>query len=101
MATTGDQPGTIPQPPPTPGDGDVWGELISSEPDPELVAMYAARRRFGIEKYKTPLQRDNGRDHLEDLRQEILDAIVYAQAARRHDTVHDLRNILLTIVADW
>lgn len=67
------------QPPPTPGTGDLWRELIDAEPLPSHVrAMCEERRQLGIERYGTPLQRDNGRDFRTDLLQELLDAAVYA-----------------------
>lgn len=76
------------QPPPTPGTGDVWAELINEARGTEferLIPMMAERRQLGIDRYGTPLQRDNGRDHLVDACQELLDAAVYFRAAGRRD----------------
>ena len=74
------------QPPPTPGTGDLWRELIDANPTwdaPRTIAMCEERRLLGIERYGTPLQRDNGRDFDVDLIQELLDAAVYARGAGR------------------
>lgn len=57
-----------PQPPPIEGTGDIWLEVIKS---------MQGRRAFGIKKYGRPVQLDNGRDHLQDLYEELLDAVVY------------------------
>ena len=37
------------------------------------------RDRFGFKKYRVHLQPHNGRDGLQDLYQELLDAVVYAR----------------------
>ena len=71
------------QPPPTPGTGDVWRELIDAAGDahPDLVPLMEERRQLGIDRYGQPLQRGDGRDHLADAKQELLDAAVYLWAA--------------------
>lgn len=46
-----------------------------------VIADMEERRRFGIAKYGSPVQPHNGRDQMNDLYQELLDAAVYAQAA--------------------
>ena len=73
------------QPPPTPGTGDMWRELIDAAgpAHPRLVPMMEERRQLGIERYGQPLQRGDGRDHLSDAKQELLDAAVYLWAAGR------------------
>ncbi len=63
---------TIQQQPPSPSTGDVW-KLV--------IADMEARREFGIAKYGTPVQVENGRDHLTDALQEALDLVVYLRAA--------------------
>ena len=68
-----------PQPPPTNESGDLWSTLIAGEDDPELRALFAARREQGIAKYGRPLGRDNGRDFRADAIQEALDGLVYAE----------------------
>jgi len=70
-----------PEPDPIEGTGDVWAEVIADTEDPALRALFEARRQFGIDKYGRPLQRNNGRAHPNDLRQEIADGVVYARAA--------------------
>ena len=71
------------QPHPTHAEGDVWLEVILDTHDEQLVELYAHRREQGLERYNTPLQRDNGRDHLADAIQELTDAVVYLQAANK------------------
>lgn len=85
------------QPAPTSSGGDVWMELIVSEPDEGLRQMYAERRAFGIQKYGTPLQRDNGRDVVADAMQEALDGMVYAQQANHAEALGHFRAALLAL----
>lgn len=111
-----------PEPAPTAGTGDVWSEVISEWDDisggfpldhmmtPDVMAQFQrrgrardameARRAFGVEKYGTPLQRDNNRDHLTDCRDEALDLTVYAHClttdhVRNPDRVRELAAALL------
>lgn len=42
-----------------------------------MISDMRERHRIGIERYGAPLQHDNGRDHLVDAYQELLDAVVY------------------------
>lgn len=87
------------QPPPTPNEHQaVWPKVIEAVKlaqerstiagDVELAARYApviadmeARDRLGRERYGTPLQPHNGRDVLQDLYEELLDACAYAMQA--------------------
>lgn len=46
-----------------------------------VLADMAERDRLGRERYGTPLTTNNGRDHLVDAYQELLDAAVYLKAA--------------------
>ncbi len=85
---------STPEPAPVAGTGDVWAEIIAVEPEPSLREVFAARRQFGIDKYGTPLQRNNGRDHGNDLDQELCDGVVYARAAERPATETILRDLL-------
>lgn len=72
------------QPAPTPGTGDAWLDLLAALPvSGRLRDACLARRELGIQRYGTPLQRDNGRDHDADLLEELLDGAVYAWAERR------------------
>jgi hypothetical protein len=73
----------LPQPDPVRAEGDVWAEIISNlAPDDVLRPLCVERRQQGIDRYGTPLQRGNGRDHVADALQEALDGAVYARAAR-------------------
>ena len=68
-----------PQPPPANEAGDLWADIIAREQDPELRALFAARREQGIAKYGRPLGVGNGRDFRADAIQEALDGLVYAE----------------------
>jgi len=70
---------STPEPPPTPGEGDVWQRVIDGLPPGPVRDACIDRRAFGIAKYGTPLQAFNGRDWLKDLIQEFLDAVAYSQ----------------------
>jgi hypothetical protein len=53
-----------------------------------LIAHVQERKDFGLRKYGTPLQVDNGRDPLKDALEEILDVAVYlVQEIERRGTV--------------
>ena len=58
----------VPQPPPIPSTGDIQKLVIDD---------MEKRREFGVRKYGTPLQANNGRDALMDAYQEALDLVVY------------------------
>ncbi len=45
-----------------------------------VQADFTARKAFGLAKYGVAHQHDNGRDHLQDLYEELLDAAVYVRA---------------------
>jgi len=73
---------TCPQPPPVEGTGDAWREAINYAQSflflpTQVLEDMEARRQFGIDKYDTPLQFDNGRDYHIDAYQEALDKFVY------------------------
>jgi hypothetical protein len=81
-----DQPAPIHQPDRVP----VWNEVIKDVIEkfkfsitPTLVVIrevlddMAARDAVGRERYGTPLTTHNGRDHVVDAYQELLDAVVY------------------------
>lgn len=67
-----------PQPQPAGGTGDCWQELIDALPHHPLRAEMIARRDLGIARYGQPLRHGDGRDRARDLREELLDAAVYA-----------------------
>jgi len=90
------------EPAPEASSGDVWAEVIihyvtEAEHDETVVEWMRARREFGIAKYGTPLQRDNGRDPVADLRDELLDGCAYALAAGNHDILQRLFEALETL----
>ena len=45
-----------------------------------VVADVKARKALGVRKYGRALQAGNGRDHLKDLYEELLDAACYVRA---------------------
>lgn len=53
------------------------GGCLDMPPD-EIQKALIARAEDGVKKYGTPLMSFNGRDAREDLRQELLDALMYA-----------------------
>lgn len=64
-------------PPPQPGTGDVWQEIIDSlSINHPMRAACVKRRELGLARYGYPLQYGNGRK--EDLEEELLDAAAYA-----------------------
>ncbi|QGH79249.1 hypothetical protein KNU78_gp06 [Gordonia phage Sukkupi] len=66
--TTGERWG-FGQPAPEPSDAPSAHDLV--------IGDMARRKEFGLAKYGTPLQHDNGRDHLVDAYKEVLDLAVY------------------------
>lgn len=68
---------STPEPPPTPGTGDVWQSVIERLPPGKLRDACVERRAFGLRKYGTVLQANNGRDCWADAWQEVLDLIAY------------------------
>lgn len=52
-----------------------------AEPTVDLVMVdLLERKRLGIAHYGMPHQHDNGRDHLVDAYEELLDAAIYLRA---------------------
>ncbi len=80
-----DRPGD--QPLPVPSDGPSMHDLVCADLEarwtarlsPRIVADMQARKQLGLERYKTLLQADNGRDSLLDLYEELEDAVAYAK----------------------
>jgi hypothetical protein len=50
-----------------------------------VAADLAARKALGVRRYGTPLQAGNGRDALQDMYEELLDACVYAKQRLMED----------------
>ena len=76
---------TTPEPPPTPGTGDVWQSVIDRLPPGRLRDACVERRAFGLKKYGTVLQANNGRDWRKDALQEALDLIAYSAQGGMED----------------
>ena len=106
-----------PEPPPEDADGDVIAEAIDRERASaraatsvvpvcesflaeveEVCAALEARRAFGLAKYGKPLQRGNGRDHLRDSLDELLDAMAYAHAADDWDLYDSARRAVVVAI---
>ena len=58
----------------------LWLEYIDAPP--ETLQLIRERDRFGRQKYGQPLMTDDGRDTIEDARQELGDLIQYVFKAR-------------------
>jgi hypothetical protein len=75
------------QPAPT-GDGrEVWPEVIASlvnedDSNAQLISACQLRNEFGRAKYGRTLRMGDGRNHLVDALQELLDAMAYLSAHR-------------------
>lgn len=95
-----------PEPAPVPKGRVVYDSLISSLKSfdtgddkssaaarDDLVTLVTQRHNFGKKKYNQPLMTEDGRDTVEDLRQEIGDAAQYAFKAvmRGEDLTAPLR----------
>lgn len=74
-----------PEPPPIPTNGRPTWDLVISDAkschvSAEIIADMRERHLAGVRKYGTPLTAANGRDHLVDAYQELLDFVVYLRA---------------------
>jgi len=85
------------QPPPEPGKGDLWQDVMADAlrliDRPAKFAMLAdmeRRRLVGIERYGTPLQAHNGREALVDAYEESLDLDVYLRQGFSEDPTPEL-----------
>lgn len=68
-----DQVGIYLQPDPTPNESPSMHDLVSED--------LQKRKEFGLAKYGTALQANNGRDALQDAYEEVLDLAVYLRQA--------------------
>ncbi len=60
---------------------DVRRDSIGGKVERMVIADMLARDDYGRSKYGVPLTVDNGRDHLRDAYQEVLDKAAYLKAA--------------------
>lgn len=65
-----------------------------------VVADMRERDRVGRERYGTPLTIHNGRDHLVDLYQELLDSAAYSKAAIMEGGPLALHGVYQRVLAD-
>lgn len=124
---------SVPEPPPTVGDSSVsvfeflskilngmW-EMSGRLPHPTLVKrnqiaieqlqrLMRERNNFGVEKYGTSLMTNNGRDVVEDMRQELGDLLMYGTQAIMEgkkdinlvlDQLGDVHNLLLSLSNEY
>jgi hypothetical protein len=75
-----------PEPPPTNNEHPAIADVVAADfvalgnlEGAAVAADIMARKAFGMAKYRTPLQPFNGRDVVNDLYQELLDATKYAR----------------------
>jgi hypothetical protein len=68
---------SVPEPPPKPHGLVVPDELIKRLQSPALIALVKERTAFGMKKYGQPLMTEDGRDGVEDARQELGDLLQY------------------------
>ena len=77
---------SVPEPPPVERGVPVTPVLVGFLRDrgapAEVVVAVLARDAFGREKYGQPLMSEDGRDPVEDCRQELADGLQYAMRAR-------------------
>lgn len=70
----------------------------TSEPIVDLVIKdLQDRKKVGIERYGAPLQANNGRDALQDVYEELLDAVQYIRQVREEDS--NERKILIKLIS--
>lgn len=79
-------------------------EYLRSSQNPvsvQLAELVEERRAFGVEKYKTELHTFNGRDCIEDARQEFGDLVVYlwqGQEEGREEEVAEFIKFVLEVL---
>lgn len=91
-----------PEPAPQKGKKKVVGRLITwlaVRDDVVAQKLVLARAHFGLEKYGTTLMTHNGRDAIEDARQELGDALQYVMQAKMEGRdVEELRGLTQTLL---
>lgn len=96
-----------PEPPPVPRGVVVYDracqfldqlQAVKSPAVLGLLELLQQRHNFGMKKYHQPLTTDDGRDDLEDARQELGDLFMYACKCRlNHRDVNELRQHLVLL----
>lgn len=66
----------------------------------DVIDDMVARDAVGRERYGTPLTTHNGRDHVVDAYQELLDAAVYTKAAMLEGERHHLEPLYWRLLED-
>jgi len=91
-----------PEPPPQKGKKKVVGRLmtwLAGRGDVAAQKLVLSRAHFGLEKYGTTLMTHNGRDAIEDARQELGDALQYVMQAKMEGRdMADLRELTQTLL---
>jgi hypothetical protein len=68
---------SLPEPPPQPHGIDVTAQLLGAMEHTPLRSLIEARRAYGMSKYGQSLMSQDGRNGLEDARQELGDLVQY------------------------
>jgi hypothetical protein len=86
----------------------VIADLAKRQKSLPAVRLLKARKELGLDRYKTILQANNGRDALLDLTDELGDAVVYARQmveeagsdTHRWHAAHQMYSAVLTVFID-
>ena len=91
-----------PEPPPIPSGEPITPALVAwltTRGLTRAAELVVARDAYGRAKYGQPLRLDDGRDAVEDCRQELGDALQYAyRALRRGDDTRELMALAQALV---
>lgn len=99
------RPAATPEPPPEPGNADIWplviedlmadvanaknrGDIVAVENIMSVMMDIVARVKMGEAKYGTVLQANNGRNALLDAYQERIDELIYMRQALKEIEHH-------------
>lgn len=100
-----DRPGD--QPLPRPNDGpsmhdlvcaDLWRDGAAGKLEDAIIVDLQARKQLGLDRYKSLLQANNGRDAGLDLYEELQDAAVYARQLVEERGDADSQRIYLAVL---
>lgn len=92
-------------------ENDMWNHVIENLPClecedgifknlPELKALMVERRKIGIDRYGTPLKAFNGRNCVDDIISELLDAVVYIEQYKWEKCSSDLEGIKNSLISN-